>query len=375
MATEHDVLGLIDLIYAAAYEPERWRDYALALRDAAEADSVSLILHSLREQNSAILTELTTTAGAQAAYGAHYYKTDRWRMASHGVARDAIWLSHEQIDDNDFAESEFYRDFLCGNGTPLFYFGGGAIESGAQTEIVCGILRERPRGPFGEDHRRLMEALKPHMARAIQIDRRLRHLRAERDVASAAAEGTGFGVVLLDARGGILSANGAAAEILASGDGLAGGGRLAALRGGDDARLQAVIRAAIAGQGGSMALERSSGRRAYWLLLAPVPGGGGRDLTGGENPAAMAFITDPERRPVIAREALQDQYGLTPQEARVAIGLAEGSSLGATAARLGIAPATAETHLKRAMRKLRVHNRGALLTLLLRSSGPVIAGR
>lgn len=375
MHAEATTLALVERIYAAAYDPALWHDYALALCAAADATSMSFIAHTPRDASATIHTELTGTAAEHRAYEAHFWRVDKWREAGAQVGQ-RTWLSHEQIADDDFAESEFYRDFLRHSDGRLFYFAGGAIEGGGETQIVSGVLRERTRGPFGEAQRQLMQTLAPHLLQAVRIDRRLRQLKRERDAAGALADRMPFGVLMLDARGRVLAMNRAGEAIVLAGDGLAIVGGLAAVRQRDNARLQALIRGAAGGNSGSMALPRPSGRRPYWLLLAPSGGPAlqkaARDLWDGTRPAAVLFITDPERQPVVPAVALRQQYGLTAQEARVAVGLSEGRTLAETAAQLGIAKATAETYLKHIMRKLDVHSRAELIALLLRAGVPVI---
>lgn len=369
MAAESSVLALVERIYAAAYEPERWHDYALALRDAAGATSVSFIAHAPGNAAASIQTELTGTAAEHRAYEAHFCKVDRWRAAATRLAPFATWASHQQIADTDFAESEFYRDFLRRSDGNLFYFAGGGVDGGAEEQIISGVLRTRDRGPFGEPELRLMRALKPHLAQAVRLDRRFRQLRAARDAAGALADRVAVAVFMLDAKARLIAMNPAAEALIGQADGLLFSDGLAARRASDDRRLQALIRTALAGTAGSMALERPSGRRPYWLQAAPAGGRAGRDLWAGEAPAVALFVTDPERRAGLAAEALVQQYGLTPQEARVATLIAEGRSAAEAAAALGMAQATAETHLKRLMRKMRVKSRGALMALLARSGG------
>ncbi len=370
MASESTVLSLVERIYAAAYEPERWLDYALALREAAGATSVSFIAHAPDNAVASIRTELTGTAAEHRAYEAHFCRVDRWRAAGARVAPFATWASDREIADSDFAESEFYRDFLRHSDGNLFYFAGGAIDGGAEEMIISGILRTRERGPFGDAELRLMQALKPHLSQAVRLDRRFRRLRAARDAAGALSGRLAAAVFMLDARARLIAMNPAAEALIADADGLLlSSGGLAARRGSDDRRLQALIRAAQAGAAGAMALDRPSGRRPYWLQAAPAGGHAGRDLWAGEAPAVVLFVSDPERRVGLTVEAMVQQYGLTPQEARVAVLIAEGRSAAETATALGLAQATAETHLKRLMRKMGVRSRGALVALLVRSGG------
>lgn len=367
-------LGLVERAYAAAYDPDGWRDYALALRDAAGATSVSLLTLAERP---ILATELTVTAKERSAYEAHFWRVDNWRNAAPVMTPGTVWMSHESIADTDFADSEFYRDYLRPNSADLFYFAGGPVYRRGATDVVSGILRARDRGPFGDAERRLMAALSTHVDHAIRIDQRMRRLRAERDAAGMVANRAPLGLVMLGRGGRILAMNPAAEAILLSGDGLSLAGGLGAMRPIDDVRLRELIRRAAAtpGRGGSMALPRPSGRRPYWIVCSPAPGKtAAPDLLGERDAVAVLFISDPDRVPRLpahARPQLQEQYGLTPMEAQVAIRLAEGRSASEIAEALGCAVGTVEIHVKRVRRKFQVHSRAELVAALLASVGTI----
>jgi DNA-binding CsgD family transcriptional regulator len=82
--------------------------------------------------------------------------------------------------------------------------------------------------------------------------------------------------------------------------------------------------------------------------------------------AAILFLTDPEgtRNPTAA--SLRGSFGLTRTEAAMAIEVLNGGGLKAAAARLGIAPTTARTHLTAIFNKTRTRRQAELVRILLR---------
>ena len=105
-----------------------------------------------------------------------------------------------------------------------------------------------------------------------------------------------IGVVQLDQGGRVLAANAPALEILRRGDGLSDrDGTLQAWLPADRGRLQRLLGRALPGlwgetpSGGSMTLQRPSGRLRLGLHVSPV-GDGAADF-GGRRVAALALVT------------------------------------------------------------------------------------
>jgi DNA-binding CsgD family transcriptional regulator len=83
------------------------------------------------------------------------------------------------------------------------------------------------------------------------------------------------------------------------------------------------------------------------------------------------FITDPERTSNPTANSLRQSFGLTRTEAAVALGVLSGGGLKAVAARLGIAPTTARTHLTAIFEKTGTRRQADLVRALLQNGGAV----
>ena len=188
--------------------------------------------------------------------------------------------------------------------------------------------------PVGGDgwqsaHLQLLERLLPHIHRSVLI----RQALAAADALGAGLVGLldndRIGVVQLDRGGRVLEANAPALEILRRGDGLIDrDGALDAVLPADRSRLRRLLGRALPGVwgeppgGGSMTVQRPSGRARLGLHVSPV-GDGAADF-GGRRVAALVLVVDPARRPRIDAQRVATTLGLTPSEGRVSALLAEG---------------------------------------------------
>ena len=80
--------------------------------------------------------------------------------------------------------------------------------------------------------------------------------------------------------------------------------------------------------------------------------------------SANQHPASPEAALKAAIDRLSDQYSLTSREAEVALLLAMGYTLGATAENLTVSLDTVRTHAKNLYRKLDIHKRQELLSLV-----------
>jgi DNA-binding CsgD family transcriptional regulator len=184
------------------------------------------------------------------------------------------------------------------------------------------------------------------------------------------------GVLLLDVRGHVLFANRAAEAIIALRDGLTvvREGLRAALPA-DTARLQGLIADTLRGAaGGTMRLTRPSLAEPFVLLVAPAQGDWLRPID--PVPAVAIFITAPDRAVAPNLGLLARAFDLTATEAKIAVSIASGGGVPATARALRISPNTVHTHLRRIFGKLGVNDQPALVRVLMRAAAVLpAAGR
>ena len=174
-------------------------------------------------------------------------------------------------------------------------------------------------------------------------------------------------IVLLDGQKRLVFANEHAAELHVRGDGvnICSSG-IGLLRTEDNTRLQTLIARAVCGHEArvrSMRAPRSSGKRPYGFLVAPVlPRARARAAF---RPAVCIVIADPDDAGTVPIERLQDAFVLTEAEARLASRLAAGEGLRSAAHSLGITYGTARARLAEIFQKTETRRQGELINLLL----------
>jgi DNA-binding CsgD family transcriptional regulator len=187
---------------------------------------------------------------------------------------------------------------------------------------------------------------------------------ARSDAALAVLDGLPFGIIVIDGEGVALLVSRRAEQILAQRDGLVThGGRLAASRPADTARLRRMIARTwrLADGPGPYAsdglqLARPSGRNALIIRVVSLK----------PRVAALAvLVCDPETRTQVEQSRLHQLYRLTRPEARLVAALAEGERLEAAAQALGVTLGTGRTYLKRVFAKMGVSRQVDLMRLVL----------
>ena len=211
--------------------------------------------------------------------------------------------------------------------------------------------------------------LLPHIRQYVRVRLALIDAQAIGSTMTGLLEATRCGVIQLDPRGRIVALNARAHEVLRTGEGLsAAKGTLRARIPKEDATLQRLLARALprfggAGVSGSMTLTRPLVSPPR-LVLHVSPVGAGRPDLRASRVAAIVLIVEPEKRPVADPALVADALGLTPAEARVAVMLAEGRTLGDIALATGRSTGTVRWHLKQIFAKNGISRQVELVQLI-----------
>ena len=213
-----------------------------------------------------------------------------------------------------------------------------------------------------------IRGLLPHIRQAVRVRQELvaAQAQAHADV-SGLLESTSLGVVFLNRRGAISSANQTARRMLAAKGGIYElHGTLRAGWPSDDARLRRLVTTALPrlghlAVGGYMSAQRSAGLP---LILHVHPVTPGRVDFGVERLAALVLIRDPDANR-LDPEMVADVFGLTAAETRVAVLLAKGRSVRDIARELDRSENTVRWTLKNVLSKTHTSRQADLVRLLL----------
>jgi DNA-binding CsgD family transcriptional regulator len=210
------------------------------------------------------------------------------------------------------------------------------------------------------------------MSREIRTDsdrtrrRELLAVRFERDALAAVLDYFPLGVVVLGPQLEPIQMNRAARELLDA-DAPASESPAEVSRASALPELIATIEDAIEGSAGeepvryhTLSIQRHSMKHAFEMLLVSLePQKDQEGLT-------VVFLCDTADCLSIDPEMLQQMYGMTPTEARVASGIIRGRNMEEIAEELAIEISTARSHLKRVFQKTDTHSQTDLVRLLMR---------
>ncbi len=390
------ILAATETIYDAAAGATPWLEVGSALMGLTRAGSISLMLGDAAGGRSEILCHAEIPQEAAEAYRTHYRHVDLWtnRAARMLAGRQAgaarVLASGEMlVPDAEFLRSEFYCDF--GRHYGLRYVVGAVVPLGEAGVLPIGLHRPEGRDRFGAVEKRVLEAVLPHLRRALQLRHRLSARATDAPTLGLAAlDALPLGVLVLDAEMAVLLAN-AAAEAAAQAAGAAlrlthatalgangpgaGSARTRAVPrdAHDREALRALVRAtAGGGAGGAVRLRDGDGVPQLAALVAPLPrrlsghGEGGGDSGGGRVAGRALVLLRPLQPgpPALSPGLLRDLFGLTRTEAEVAIGLAGGTTKGAVAAARGLSETTVRSHVRALLEKTGAANLRDLERLL-----------
>jgi DNA-binding CsgD family transcriptional regulator/PAS domain-containing protein len=359
----HDLIGTI---YDGVADPALWERALVQLSDATR--SVGAMLLSMnrvdRKQSRYVLGRLDPDRIQ--LFLTRHAKDSAWSQAAEHKPTGTIISIDAYVPTRELVKTEFYDEIL--QPQQILHCGCAHLVQEASRVLGLSVFRSPNIGPVGSEELRLLSVVAPHFKRAAQIAWRLGTLSAFDAAKAAALDGLDHGVLLVDARGRVLFANRGAEAIIALRDGLTVVREgLRAASSADTARLQTLIAETLRGSaGGTMRVMRPSLAEPFLLLVAPAHGNWHRSID--PVPAIAIFITAPDRAVAPDLRLLAPAFDLTATEAKVAVSIAAGGGVPATARALRISRNTVHTHLRRIFHKLGVNDQPALVRVLMRAA-------
>ena len=372
MYSENTLLRLVGHIYDAALAPESWPRFLHSLTEVMDGHVADFAYDDGRPQGARIRVSARFDPEGVRLYNDYYWTIDPFLKV--GTARNLfqaglVTLGSSAIPFREFQKTEFYNDF--GSHYGLTSGVTAVIQAKPPVSAVLSVS-QRDGKSFGDAEVSLMQRLLPHVHRALKVHERMGELLQHRNAAEDVIDRLPFGVMLLDASGQAVLVNYGARQILDAQDGLVlRNGTLVAASVAQTAALRALIAQATGaargeglGSGGALAIGRPSMKRPVQVLVTPLRTSGIDFSFGSAAPSIAVFISDPELTPLANDAILQQFFGLTPAEARLAILLLQHQSVEEAAESLDISLNTARTHLKKLFAKTSTRRQSELVRLL-----------
>ena len=235
--------------------------------------------------------------------------------------------------------------------------------------MFLALMRPYSSGDFEPAEIRMLDALIPHMHKAVQLQLRLAGLEGPAEGSASILNLLPQGVLLVDAGARVLFANSVAEELVRARTGLfSGPDGLRAESAAETRLLRKTIAdcadpiGEIGGSGGRLRLSREDRSPLVVLVVPHRSRLGWIDVI---RPRAILFVTDPEQTDALQGQSLREDFGLTPAEAALALEILKADGLKAAANRLHISLATAHTHLAHVFDKTGTRRQAELVRLIL----------
>jgi len=379
--SDRNLSQLIGLIYQGALEEQPWQSALPALRESMDAQVVSLILRPPTADDQGVILNSVRPEADRNGDGALADPND-WEVSAYreqffsldpfvNLPLDTVVALEDILPDRQLVASDYYLHYL----EPIDLFrilGVDTAEPGGMlARLRFSRSRREPR--FRARERRLLEALTPHLRRAIEFSARLNRMTSERDVYAGAVSQLSVASIILDEQGRMLTTNDVGRALLDQNEGLSlRDGRLHVEGREFNKELQealaTIIRAQQQGETSlvrAMRVPRPAGRSDLGLVIRPVPAS--QWSAGQSSPSVAVFISDPDLQESTSRQVLGELFALTPAEANLATLLARGLSLAQVSDAQNISQHTARAQLKSIFAKMGVSRQAELVRLVLKS--------
>ena len=268
---------LIGLIYQSAFDLTLWEQVLKDLCDLMNGRSSLLLVHDKRAKQAIYHANHNLDPGYMTSYIGHYYAYDLWRGGCESAAEGDVICAGELVEREEFFKSVWYNDFLIhqeiGEGTM------GVVENNDSYFIGINVCQSLQDDSIGDDKKRLVRLLLPHIRQALrqQLDLQL-NLATEKTYQDL-LDDRDLGIFVLDTLGRNIWMNKAANRLIGPGAEfeLKPGGILKLVDGHQDRSFQKQIGAVlytnnggVYSEGGSMSITRASGHRPLKMTIASV---------------------------------------------------------------------------------------------------------
>lgn len=372
---------LVEAIYAAALDPVLWASCLDRVSERTASDAGWFMWHddTLEKGDSMWLRGVDETVGRE--YPLWASRNIYMQRAGAQLRTGTVMRAEDLVPDRDVFRSEFYDGFLRRAGI-MHHLGVSVF---LERSLVVAVMLAKQIGAKSHTDRQLalVRRLVPHLQRAVAIQRRLAGVDLEKTLARDALDRMPIGILFLAGDGRVTFSNQSAERIFRASDGLSltRDARLTAARPSESSQLQKLIDGACKTgtrrgdlAGGALSISRPSLLRPFAVLVSPLRPAS--FALAAVVPAAVVFLSDPEREVRGVADLLQSLYGLTPAESAVATLLLDGKRVADIQDVLSITENTARTHVRRVLEKVQARGQGDMIRMLLTGpAGLVVRGR
>lgn len=167
MPSEHDLHHLIGRIYDAGCGEDDWTTVLLGFGKALDAPVVAL---QRPAEGSGGAIAVGTDPAHVRHYNSYYHRLLPTGPMLPRLPSGFVYVDRELVPDADYTRTEFYNDFLIPQDQHVSLSWLTQDRGGPS---VISLWRPRGRPDWGPQDRLFLHQMGPHLARALEIERRL----------------------------------------------------------------------------------------------------------------------------------------------------------------------------------------------------------
>jgi DNA-binding CsgD family transcriptional regulator/PAS domain-containing protein len=373
---ERPELGrVIEHIYDAALDSARWADTIGAIAAFVGGQAGGLAVKDSVSKNVNVFYEFGFDPECIQIYLETYSKFDPLAVAPLIDAGQVIGVA-DLVPFDDYLDGRFYREWARPHG--WLDSANAVIEKSGTCSTVLRIVTTKTRGMVDDEMRRRMAQVMPHVRRATLVGKSMDLKHAEAAMLAETLDGLSTGLFLIDAKGRIVHANGAARDLLATDDVLRSiCGQLATRDACINQKLKEIFAtagqgdAALGAKGIALTLTAYNADR-YLAHVLPLSSGERRRAGLAYKAVAAMFVRKADLDLPASAEVIGQTYKLTPTEVRVLHAVFDAGSVPEVAQTLGVAETTVKFHLGNIYAKTGANRQTALVKLVASFTNPLL---
>ena len=348
LVSDADLVHLTESFYEAAANPPAWKSVCEDLKNVLNVGAVNLGYIDPAEDLKAICASTALTDDQQSQYIETYNVLDPWFNAAVIRPPGVIYDGTELVSHDELVATEFYQNFWHQFDLPVTSVGFFLLEE--TTAGVLAVNSTYSARKHSQDQHLLLEYTLRHLGRAMKLYQHLYKCIEQRDMASEALASQDIGLLICDSNCSVEYANSKAISLLGQFTQQIERGNRVLANGQIENVIAEMVRKVASPSSKSVlqtALLRNSEGKVIQVQAKSynsprTPGAGTEDL----HSRTLVLAKELSHRNVPEEEQLQQVFGLTKSQARVAKVLASGVTYNKVADTLCLSRDTVKSHAR-----------------------------
>ena len=220
---------LVGLIYQGALEEQPWQSALPALREALDAQVVSLVLRPPTAGDQGVILNCVRPDQGRRRHNSTLADPNDWEACAYreqffsldpfvNLPLNKVITLEDILPDKELVKSDYYLHYLEPIGLFRILGVDTAEPGGMLARLRCSRRSSEQR--FNLRERQLVSLLTPHLRRAIEVYARMNRMTSERDVYAGAVSQLSVASIILDEQGRLLTTNAVGRALLDQGEGI-----------------------------------------------------------------------------------------------------------------------------------------------------------